>query len=63
MCLFFIYFFNIVNLYGPYQRMLRFFLNKTKLKAQSIPYLAFGMCRRTSMFYDTIRNVSWGEHE
>lgn len=58
----FLIFYSVSHLYGPYQRILSFYLNKAK-PMPSIPYLAFGTCRRTSMFYDTIRNVSWGEHK
>lgn len=47
--------------YGHYQGILHVLLNEAKLSTfivQSIPYLAFGRCQCTSMFYDTISYVS-----
>jgi len=59
-----LYFFTSVSYrYGHYQGILHVLLNEAKLSTfivLSIPYLAFGRCQYTSMFYDTISHVSEG---
>lgn len=53
-------------LYGHYQGILHVLLNEAKPSTfivLSIPYLPFGGCQCTSMFYDVISHVSWGVHK
>lgn len=52
--------------YAHDQGILHVLLNEAKLSTfivLSIPYLAFGRCQCTSMFYDAISHASEGVHK